>query len=288
MDKDEWSPMPLRGRLDYLIEQSFKDEPETIAAVKRMYDEPPKCATVEWDAEMLALVENLAIEDHANVGELKSIQDDLHKKIVDALNSQRAAAQKSRRDRKAARKKARAKAKAKAKAKPKFTKGKFAQGVGKGKSPLKLAGVPEAAPAAAAVADAPIAHGPPLVVHGDWKATRYMGHELRVSATAFTVSGHCNDPRHKGKTKCKIDRSLTKCPLALIGEWLANHADNPDKAATDKSTHDNMKKTLSSADEWDARKKRRRLMRDLDDDVIKDIIRLEGDVAPEDEPLCIA
>ena len=119
MNKDEWSPLPPSGLLDYLIERPFKDEPETIAVVKLMHDEPPKCATVEWDAEMLALVDNLAIDNDVANKHWRGKRERSMKRDVSGRPAVWPKGINKIRDRKAAR----AKGKAKAKTKPKFTKG---------------------------------------------------------------------------------------------------------------------------------------------------------------------
>ena len=250
-----------QAMLHRLIHVVFDGQEKRIAEIIELYNRPHEPEIEVPDADMALLLEELAISDHVNSGDLKAWKDDVQKKTMTALNRQRAKDRKERAATMAANKRKKVAKGRKVKI------GKMAKGVlrrkrkghagspGHGDAVAKKSktdagseagGLP---PAPTTVADeAPkIVRGPPKS-SDVWEVVEVPGGWLRFSEKHQRLDSHCN---RCADANCKMDRSLAKSPLGLHIAWLSEEFHG------DKKEHDDLKWVLSQADRFDQRDKAR-------------------------------
>lgn len=265
-----------------LVELVFGDEGE-VERVMDLYakEKEPEPEDEVLDNDMSLLLQEMAMTDQVNIGDLKAWKGDLDRKVINKLNRrrqqdrrERLAAQSAKRKTQASRRavvKRRAKlatiAAAARKRTAKSRKSKpggtscdeaasgLAHGVG---APVVAANAPEAAALAddsSAAQPAPppppappvaVAHRQPKGGNGWQVLEAPEGGWMRFSETLGRLDAHCG--RHDG---CKMDRSLKKGPLGLCVAWLAT-------PAADKVAHTELKFVLSQ----ESALQERRLARD--------------------------
>ena len=256
--------------LSELVEVVGAGRVDFTEAVKALYAAPPKEENgLGNDEELCGLIEEMAVTDQANTGDLKAYKENLSRKLVSKLQRQRAWERKQA----AAEKRATAARKAAAAAKPRKRRGaallramrrrRAAEGV---EEPHAAApaiddhAVAAVAPEPAELPVAPIAVGdpPPLrvappVAVGDWRVVAAPGGWLRYNPTLCRLDAHC-----ACHAACKMDRALRKGPVGLLCARLAAGFELPDRAA-----HNDLKRVLSHGDAFARRVEAREELRRL-------------------------
>ena len=293
--------------LKRLVKLVFDGDDEMANRILDAYSKQKVEVPVDVDEEMADLLEEMAISDQVNTGELKTWKNDLQKKAVRKLAVLRADERNA-----AAAKRAAQKKRAKLKVAKKLIKGhKIFKVAKKPKSTLASSSTtptPASAPAVDVVAVVPVVavppeagaaapcppppdaivlappgpdHAAPPKLHGDWRLLQVDGGWFRYSPSARRLDAHC---RAHGAS-CKMDRSLRKGPIGLACLWLVSKAGN-------KIEHDRLKYTLSQADKHIDRERARASFQALAATNLGDykaIVDLELDLrGTRDEPLALA
>ena len=265
--------------LHTIIDFVFKDTPDMISEIKQMYaSEKPQEEEV-IDKETADLIEEMAITDQVNSGDLNAWRGDIQKQTVNKLSRLRKQAAKEKLEKQKAAKEKLKKHKA---AKQLVSQGKFAKraaltGGACSAAPATLAvalpvepsasaaassaseavpatalaeKVPDAASSSADVAVASTMNAPKS--GGGWTVLTVPGGWLRFNDTMHKLDAHCN--RHG--PKCKMDGSLAKGNIGHCLAWLT-------APGTSKELHDKQKFPLSEASALETRRDARNIFMHL-------------------------
>ena len=240
----ELQAMSVPTLLDDLLHKTFGHDTKKMEAIRMAYSKEPEVVEEpEMDADMLQLLEDMALEDQVNSGDLKAYRDTLKSAAVRKLSRRRALVLKKARAKKlAAAAKKKAKAKAKGKTKPVAP---AEADLTTPDTPVVLA-VPDPEPileqpAIVVTPDATHIGAAPPGTSGDWRALRVKGGWLRFSREKPRLDSHC---MFHGRS-CKMDRTVRKGPIGYALLWL-QAGGHP--TTTSKLLHDELKVDLAGAD----------------------------------------
>ena len=232
------------------------------------------------DPEFLKLLEDMAISNQVNTGDVAAWKGEAAKKQVNRLNrarqlerDKRNASKAAKLVKKAAIKKARAlgvtakrligkrKLGAAKDLKPALTVGAGGIGCKKAKIssglPLEPKTIPAAAISAALPSHVSAVEAPASI--GDWVVLAVDGGWLRFNPVLKRLDAHCADPIHNFDGKCKMDRVLSKGVIGLVMAWLSGHAE----PFPCKASHQFQKVVLSNPDCKDIRERGREAFTEL-------------------------
>ena len=207
------------------------------------------------DPEVVMMIEEMAVTDQVNVGDLKQWRDDITKQkqknrlinLRENERKQRAAVMASKRFKK----------KAKGMLKPKRKKTKHAAQSHAANNSEPAAATPPgpvgqpaavesldvgsqqaaaetplpAAEAAASSQSRPSGHAPYQVI-GDWKIMQVQGGTLRFNKRLQRLDAHCSQTWGT----CKADRTLRKGPIGFVMLWLASESATKAEQVAKKGT----------------------------------------------------
>ena len=244
--------------MGHIIYVAFPD-PQQVSEITLLYAAPPPVEDPSDEQtlmELSDLVEEMAITDQVNTGDFKAFKDELTRGATKRMLARRkqaqdrASASKKLRKRKALlRQRVKRKKKTSARKGIDHRKRKAAETpeAASSSTPLAVLVAPDPAPVDAMNAGGgkvqrQMSVGAPRAV-GGWEVCEVPGGWLRFNEQLGRLDAHCSC---HGSSKCKMDRSLAKAPVALLVSWLKA----PSKH---RKHHQNLKFVLSAADQRETR-----------------------------------